>query len=294
MPAGAAHTGGVTHDLALVPPRRLGRLLADTRTARGEPVEVVAARAGLDPALVAAVEAGEQAVSDPQLEALLGGYGVDPGELVPDRTELVVDLDEHLLTAGGEARPLGAPTPDEVLTTYLSLVYTLRRTEPGTPIVLRDADVDVLARVLELTQPEVEQRLQRLMVQPDGAVRRRMGALRARVVVPVAGVVVAATAVGVVLLVSRTGDERPAEAPAPVTSGAAEAPAELGPASVEVRGPDGSTQLVIIGEGIPADQLPPGAVNLGEAQTAVRNPDGSVSQYPTPGEPDPSPTSSTP
>jgi transcriptional regulator with XRE-family HTH domain len=274
-------------ELTLVPPRRLGRLLADARSARGEDLDTVARRAGFEPATVAAIEAGERPVSDREIHALLGGYGVDPGELVPDRTELVVDLDEHLLAAGGEARSLGAPTADEVLTTYLSLVYTLRRATPGTTLVLRDADVDVLARVLELTGPEVERRLHELMVEPDGAVRRRMGALRARVLVPVVGVVVAATAVGVVLLVAR-GGERPAGAPEPAV--VAEVPAELGPASFEIRGPDGSSQQVIVGEGIPADQLPPGAVNLGEAQTAVRNPDGSVSQFPTPAEPDPSST----
>lgn len=275
-------------ELTLVPPRRLGRLLAGARAARGEDLDSVARRAGLEPAAVAAIEAGQRPVVDREIHALLDAYGVDPGELVPDRTELVVDLDEHLLAAGGEARSLGAPTADEVLTTYLSLVYTLRRTTPGTTLVLRDADVDVLARVLELTGPEVERRLQELMVEPDGAVRRRMGALRARVVVPVAGVVVAATAVGVVLLVARGDGGRPAGAPEPAVG--AEVPAELGPASFEIRAPDGSSQQVIIGEGIPADQLPPGAVNLGEAQTAVRNPDGSVTQFPTPAEPDPTST----
>jgi hypothetical protein len=151
----------------------------------------------------------------------------------------------------------------------------MRNAEPGTVLVLRDADVAVLSRALDLTRTAVERRLHDLMAEPTGEVRRRMGGLRARVLVPVVGVVVAATAVGVLLLVARGDDDQPAPA---VTTADAEAEAELGPASVQTPG-DGQ---VIQGEGIPAAELPPGAVNLGEAQTAVRNPDGSVSQFPTP------------
>ena len=103
-------------------------------------------------------------------------YGVDPDELLPGRHELVVDLDQRELAAAGHTQPLAgsAPTADEVLASYLSLVYTLRSTAPGTPLSLRQGDLDVLARALALATPEVEHRLRDLMAEPAAEVRRRV------------------------------------------------------------------------------------------------------------------------
>lgn len=300
----------------MVPPRRLGALLHDARVAEGRSIGelCVGSRFGEDD--LDAVEAGSRVLGDSEIEELVRLYGIDPGELVPERGHLVIDLREHQVVAGGTARVIAgeAPTPDEVLASYLSLVYTLRRAEPGTPLTLRDGDVAVLARALELAVPTVEHRLHDLMAEPDGQVQHRMGVLRHRFLVPVAGVVVAATAVGAIVFVQTRSDDGDAkvpatiEAPAGDATGAGAPDVKLAPPQVAVRNPDGSVSQaerqpdpnaplpsdpVIIQEGLPASALAPGQVGLAPAQVAVRNPDGSVTQTERAGEPSSGSTSTT-
>jgi transcriptional regulator with XRE-family HTH domain len=271
--------------LTLVPPRRLGELLAAARAERAASLDEIATATSLSPEDLARVEQGDRLLADGEAVEVLAAYGVAGGELVPERAELVVDLREQTLAAGGEVRTLAgeAPAADEVLASYLSLVYTLRRTAAGTPIVLRDADVAVLATVLRLARGDVEHRLQDLMDEEgDGEVARRMGLLRHRLLLPVAGVVVAVTAVGALLLVPRTtGEDGPAAPPSTISASTAptapdpavdEEPAELGPAVVQT--PD---EQVVIGNDVPLEQIPD--VGLAPAQGAIANPDGSVTQY---------------
>ena len=117
--------------------------------------------------------------------------------------------------------------------------------------------------------------------------------------VPLAGVIVAATAVGALLLVQADDGQRVVTQP-----GAAPEPAFV------MTNPDGSTTPVYIGDDVDVSQLPPGAVGLapatqeypdgltvvngegqqppadlppnevwlGDPQVAVQNPDGSVTQ----------------
>lgn len=290
--------------LALVPPRRLGLLLSDLRTDRQTSIADLASRSFFTPADLQAIEAGDRDLTDDELREVLDVYAVDPAQLVPERARLVIDLDEHVVAVGDEQRSLAgrAPTADQVLASYLSLVYALRRAAPGTEIVLRDADLDVLARALDLAKPTVTSHLHRLMAEPTPEVQRRSRLLRGRVLVPLAGVVVAATAIGALVMVQSD------EGQSVVTEPAA---ASLEPAFVMTNA-DGSTTPVYIGDGIDVSQLPPGAVALanptqaypdgtvvvnadgqtvpselppgevwiGDAQVAVRNPDGSVTQGP--------------
>lgn len=287
-----------------MPPRRLGRLLADARTGQGTSITELASRSFFTPSDLRAVEAGDRDLTDVEVREVLDVYGVEAADLLPERAHLVIDLDEHVLAVGDEQRSLAgrAPTADEVLASYLSLVYTLRRTTPGTEIVLRDADLDVLARALDLAKPVVTSQLHRLMAEPTPDVQRRSKLLRGRVLVPLAGVVVAATAIGALVLVQ--ADEGQTVVTEPTAS-------SLEPAFVMTNA-DGSTTPVYIGDGIDTSQLPPGAVALanptqgypdgtvvvnadgqpvpselppgevwvGDAQVAVRNPDGSVTQGP--------------
>jgi hypothetical protein len=225
---------------------------------------------------LAFIEAGERALTDLDVDDLLTVYGVDASSLVPERSQLVVDLDDRVLQAGPARRPMAAhtPTADEVLATYLSLVYALRHAQPGSPLTLRDADLAVLSLALELSETDIERRLHELMVDGDGTLDQGVSRLRSRLLLPVVGVIVAVTAAGTLLLVQATGDDTDA------TPLVVDAPgAQLGPASFEIRDPDGGEGLhVVVGEGIPADELPAGAVNLGVAQVAERQPDGSVTQ----------------
>ncbi len=118
------------------------------------------------------------------------------------RDNLVIDLN-HGTVAAGAWRASFEPGPsdaDEVLTRYLALVYEMRALEPGTTISLRTLDVSVLATALAMPPMAVEDRLVVLM-EPGN---RRLATLRARlgkrVFLPAAGIVVAATAVGVLVM----------------------------------------------------------------------------------------------
>jgi len=254
-----------TAPLALVPPRRLGGLLHDTRVARGVNVHTLASQSFFTPEDLAAIENGERNLDDRELTEVLDVYHVDPDELVPTRAMLVIDLDEQVVVAGGEARSLAgrAPTADEVLASYLSLVYTLRHAEPGSELVLREDDLDVLARVLHLAKPAVTSRLHALMSEPAGEVHRRSRLLRGRVLVPLAGVVVAATAVGALLMVQADDGQTIVTEP-----GAAPDP------SFVLTNPDGGTTPVYIGDDLDPDDLPDGAVGL--APATQQYPDGAV------------------
>lgn len=155
----------------------------------------------------------------------------------PERVKLVVDLAAERLEAGSVSRSLAgpSPTPDQVLAIYLSLVYTLRNAEPGTPLTLRRGDLDVLAEVLRLGQPDVTRRLADLMAEPDGEVRRGTERLRRRVLLPVAGIVVAVTALGALVLVV----DRDGAAPPPPPAAVGDTGVRLGSPQVAERGPDG-------------------------------------------------------
>ena len=190
-------------------PRRLGALLHDTRVARGVDVEHLAAQSFFTSADLLAIEAGDRNLTDRELTEVLDVYHVEVDDLLPERTRLVIDLEERRVAAGGRQRSVagGSPTPDRVLASYLSLVYALRHATPGSPLVLRDADLEVLAQALDLAKPTVTSRLHALMTEPDLEVRRRSRLLRGRVLLPVAGVIVAATAVGTLLMVQADDTE---------------------------------------------------------------------------------------
>lgn len=289
LPGRLAHTEAVTGAgaLTLVPPGRLGTLLRDTRRRLGSSYDDIAARSRFSPSELVAIEAGERRLTDAEMSDLLDAYGVQPADVLPDRGALVIDLREGELIAGGLARELGgtAPTPDEVLATYLSVVYTLRRAQPGTSMSLRTADVEVLGKVLQLATTEVTVRLDDLMREPSGAVSHRMRLLRKRLLIPAAGIVIGATAVGAVLFVQARVDDHATTAP-PAAEAPAAPDAQVAEPQVVERNPDGSVGqqgtraadpnalrpagAVVIGDGIAASDLGPGDVGLAPAQVLER------------------------
>lgn len=198
--------------IAVVPARRLAQLLAEARRRHDESLATLAERSGgaFTTSDLLALEGGTHPLDDDTVRRAVELYRVDAGVLAPERSRLVIDLDEGRLQAGPHEQHLAAPTADEVLATYLSLVYTMRHATPGTPLPLRDADISVLSRVLELTSTDVESRLVDLMVEPQPLLRERHRWLGRRVLVPAAGVLVAATALGSLVLVSGGGDDLPA------------------------------------------------------------------------------------
>jgi transcriptional regulator with XRE-family HTH domain len=242
---GAGILAGVTASPSalLVPPVRLGRLLHDAREAHSESLETLARRSGLafDEEWFARLEAG-QVPLDEQLVRWVGDlYGVRAGEIVPARSQLVIDLDEGAISIGNRRSPLvGAPealtSSDQVLGNYLALVYLLRDLPPGTPIPIREFDVAVLAQALQRDARDVRTALGRLVASNGDALAGRSASLRRRLIVPVAGILVGLTAVGGLLLVRSTSSEAQ-NRDVPVTqedptSTAREVPVDIGDAVV--------------------------------------------------------------
>jgi transcriptional regulator with XRE-family HTH domain len=225
--------------LDIVPPQRLGMLLAGARAERGLTLADVASRTAFDEDRLASIEAGLTPLTEESLTIVMAGYGTTIDELLPTRRQVVLDLDAGRLLVAEEAVPLqGVPTPDEVLGAYLSLVYTLRRATPGSPVVLRGFDVAVLAKALDLAEPDVEARLRGLMIEPTAEVSRLTKLFRSKLVLPIAGAVVVATALGTVLVLRN--DTRPAPAPTGVQRSGEVPPPEVGPAANQQRNDDGS------------------------------------------------------
>ena len=290
-----------TAPLALVPTWRLGSLLRDARQRTGRTIdEVAAASDRFDASGLADLEAGARPLTDDDLQHVVSLYGVDPDSLVPGRSDLVVDLDENRLATAGHTQPLAgtAPTADEVLASYLSLVYTLRSTAPGTRVPLRDADLDVLARALALATPDVERRLEGLMANPTVELETQSRLLRARVLVPAAGILIAITVAGA-LIVSSRSDTKPATPPAVVSTLPTPVVTTLPPVAVDPNVQIGGAETQVPGsppvlnaEGLSGSDLPAGSIGIGDAQVAVKDANGNVVQSERPA--DATPTTTTP
>jgi transcriptional regulator with XRE-family HTH domain len=210
--------------------------LRETREQRGETREQIAGRLGdgATPDLLGEVENGTFDLTDRDVAILSDAYGVQTRELVPARSRLVIDLDEGTVAVAEQVRAFVSDDPDQVLTRYLSLVYALRGLPPGTPVPLRDLDLAVLGQALRMGAGEVEARLVGLMQDPEQRVGTTTRDLRKRLVVPAAGLLVAVTAVGALVLITRDGDRADAgTTPAPAVEETVVAPpVSVGPATV--------------------------------------------------------------
>lgn len=249
----AAQTELVRLDQATaVPLRRLGALLQAARG--GADLDEVARRSAgrYAPVDLIEIEQGRVDLSDDEVTRLLDLYGADPGELVASRSTLVIDVHEGTVAAGPWSTSFSpeADTADDVLSRYLALVYEMRGLPVGTPVPLRSLDVSVLSSALAISSVDVEHRLHVLMEADDGAIERLRTLLRAKVLVPVIGLVVGVTGLGVLVLV-------PSSDAAPGT--------ELGRA-VAATATDSS---VVIGEGltIEAPEATPAPAPAPEAGT---------------------------
>lgn len=242
----------------LLPPKRLGTLLAEARNDGGYSLSEAAEALGPNWTSLALleVETGRRPVMDPEVAALTDLYGIETTTLIPERSHLVVDLTEGRLAAGDREIRIEASSIErrEVLSQYLAMVYAMRDLMPGTAVSLRDPDVAVLEGVLGVPSQTVVSELRSLMVAPDGAVAHRVRRLRGRVLIPVIGVVVAVTAAGTLLFVS--GDSDAAEVkstggtesvqPGAATAAPVEAEVEIGDAVVQERLPDGTPGPVVV------------------------------------------------
>lgn len=241
-----------TDTATLVPPRRLGTLLRQSRLAAGTSLEELAT-----PELTVVdlddIEHGRRLVDDALLGHLVSLYGVENANLLPKRSQLVIDLDEGRVAideAGLDTGDLSGP--DAVLARYLALVYHLRELPLGSPIALRDLDLDVLSSALDLETEDVSRRLLGLMDDQD-TIARDQKRIRRRMLLPLVGVVIAAVSGGALLLVAESdGAPEPTRGAAQANTTAREvAPAaaeravrtDIGPGGAVIENPDVATDL---------------------------------------------------
>lgn len=243
----------VPNDL-LVPPQRLGALLAHARLERGYTLAEAADALGGPWSTVdlLEVETGRRPLLDPQIEQLAALYGIDTATLIPERSRLVIDLDDATMRSGEHVVDLrnGEVERREVLGRYLAMVYSMRDAHPGRAVPLRVDDLTLLESVLSVSRGQLITELERMMLDESWFVEPRVSRLRGRVFVPAIGIIVAATTAGLLLFVA--ADDGPAGAtggdpPAweQQTDELAPVEVEIGDAVVQERLPDGSPGPVV-------------------------------------------------
>ena len=248
----------------LIAPLRLGHLLREARETAGLSLEDLGARSDLTVVDLDDLEHGRRLVDDKLLEELIGLYGVEDAALVPERSRLIIDLDEGRISVAESDISIGKMSgPDAVLSRYLALVYRMRQLPIGSPIGLRDIDLGVLSTALELDTTDIEARLERLIASEDEIELDQLR-LRHRLLLPVAGVVIAATAAGVLVLVAENET-----APRGVPSIAASmVETDLGNGAVVAEAPMVETDL---GNGAVVVEAPTVVSDIGSGGVVVEN-----------------------
>lgn len=217
----------------LVPPRRLGELLAHRRAEMHQSIAELEHRSfgRFSAGDLALFEAGDASPTDEQLRHLAAIYGLDLSAITPQRAFLELDLTEGLVSIGGEEERFSPEQDDrEILLRYLAIVYRMRAINPGVVVPARNDDLATLALVFSTTPAEMRATLESLMLGERSELRRRHADLKRRVVVPGIGVLVALTTVGGLLLVRQLAG--PNQALEPTIKLTNRAPVEIGSALV--------------------------------------------------------------
>ncbi len=216
----------------LVPPARLGALMIECRTARGLDLAEMSRRSNgvFTPTYLENAERGRVALDDRIIGHLVGLYEVNVGPVIPQRSELILDIDRQQLSVGDATVEFDSMHADDVLDRYVSLIHVLRGLEPGSDLVLRERDLDVLGQTLGYTESDLRREIRGLLEAPD-SVQRAKAVGRGKMIAA-AGILVGLTAVGTLVLVGVPANDSPTEVlgaqQALVTTGF---PAEIGAAA---------------------------------------------------------------
>ena len=189
--------------------RRLGAALHEARVTAGLSRRETAARAGCTTRQLRAFERGEAQPDDAQMERLALACSRPVGAIVPTRDDAPVALADGRLHVGESSASLRSDEPptEEVLRSYLGVVYEMRDSKPGARIPLRDRDLDALAVALGSDPEIVETRLVELMdVTREEAAAMRSALIRRRVLLPAASIALAAGVVAGGATLAAPGD----------------------------------------------------------------------------------------
>lgn len=167
------------------------------------------------------VERGRVDVTDVQAQELLELYGLELDGGAANRSQLIVELSEGTVGVGPTALRFDERTGPVVLERYISLLYLLRGQTPGSPVPLRNDDLDVLATALDASTVSIESDLRSIIADRFTPSRTRRLGRRTRIAQ--LGLLVGATVTGALIIVGDPGAS--AEAASPVST--SNAPVQL-------------------------------------------------------------------
>lgn len=185
----------------LVPPARLGALLVERRRSLGIDLAEMASRSNgaFTPTFLENAERGRSHLDDQTVSALVALYHVEGGPVVPQRSQLVLDIDRHEILVGDQSVPFSSMVAEDVLERYVGLIYRLRNQSPGTNLTLRDEDLDVLATGLGYSPADVRHSIYEIIAAPASVQRaKQVGKGK---ILAAAGILVGLTTVGALVLV---------------------------------------------------------------------------------------------
>ncbi len=202
-------------EITLVPTSRFGALLSAQRREQHLELAKLAESSGgsLTVRDLQQIERGRFQLDDDLTLQVADLYGLQPGSVMPERKELIVDFDHHFIDTSGKTMNLGSGDDKEVLSRYLTLVYSMRGQEPGTPLAFREKDLQTLSQVLELTYDTVEVVLNELIENHADELKDRGSVLREKLIIPGAGILVAALSVGSLVFVGASEVENNTQQP---------------------------------------------------------------------------------
>lgn len=200
----------VTNQISLIPKSRFGALLSSKRRSSGLDFQQLAVDSlgRFTVRDLQEVERGRFQIDDDAAAKVAELYGLSAGNLVPDRKELIVDFDNQFIDTSGDTMPLGHVESIDVLTRYLSLIYKMRRVEPGSPLNFRSNDINTLSEVLEISADAIEEGLNELVASHAPQLTEIAEEIESQLVVPGAGVLVAPLSAGSLVLVGATYSNR--------------------------------------------------------------------------------------
>lgn len=148
--------------------RALGAAITSARSVLGYSIEGAATSIGISPTILSAAENAEIAINsalrlqiETSFEMDLDQFIVDPVEL-STREPLEYDEKNGILRVGklGVAFRLGVDSNDVLLRGFSSAIRSERGVAVNEPLRLRVADLPVLAHLVDLNDPELDERAQ--------------------------------------------------------------------------------------------------------------------------------------
>lgn len=146
----------------------LAHAVATARSLLGYSVEGAAETLGIPVSILRDAESGAIDINSELQELFESGYGIELKTLVratPEhrpRTPIAYDAAQGVLRVGtlGVRFRLGLDSNDVLLRGFSSAIRRQRQLPPSVPLQLRKADMPVLAALLDLDDPELDERAQ--------------------------------------------------------------------------------------------------------------------------------------